>query len=214
MDKQIAIFGGCSNAGKTTLISELSGRYLLEHAKKFDLVKKEATKRGISDQEIFKKFLELELAAIRSITFSDYSRPFLLDSHYAIQPQIDDNLARGVAPVKRVEEPYILSFGQDTIRELAERSKVSLFYIYTDLADILNRRKSNMRNYYIPQRSLDPSNISDEIEKEYEMFLKMHQILRDLGADVKRHEINNRRGELEKRVREIAVILNLGAGKS
>jgi ribosome biogenesis GTPase A len=209
MTTKLAIFGGCSNSGKTTLIGELSKRYDLEQAKKFELIRKEAAKKGMAEDKLFENFLELEMIALKSIRSSVYDKPFLLDSHYAIQPQIDDALARGIVPTERIEEPYVLSFGEDTLREIAENLTVDLFYVYTDLGEIVSRRTNNLRNYYVPQRSLDPENILHEINEEHGMFLKTYNTLKDFGGLVKRYEIENRKGKLEETIGELARHLNL-----
>jgi adenylate kinase len=214
MTRKLAVFGGCSNAGKTTIIGELSKRYGLEQAKKFELIKNEAAKRGMPEDKLFKNFLELEMAALKSLGYSSADKPFLLDSHYAIQPQIDDSIARGIIPQTRIEEPYVLSFGEDTLRDLAKNYPVNLFYIYLDMEEILDRRVRNMRSYYIPQRSLDRDNIAEEIANEHKMFLKMYGLLESFGASVRKHEIENKNGELEDRISEIANLLNLGGIKN
>jgi adenylate kinase len=207
MKNKIAIFGGCSNAGKTTLIDEISKRCGFKNSKKFELIKKEAIKRNISDKALFENFNYLEEEAIKSILGDNSPDPFLLDSHYAIQPKIDNSLAQGVLPSGRVEEAYVLSFCDNAIKELAKNSAVDLFYVYTDIGDIISRRTNNMRNYYVLQRSLDRDNILEEIANEHKMFSSMYDSLANLGGSVKKYEIENKKGRLEDKVTEIISIL-------
>jgi adenylate kinase len=204
----LSIFGGCSNAGKTTVVEEIGKRHSIKYGKKLELIKKEAKKRNILLDRIFDNFDYLEINTIKSLLKDNYKKHFLLDTHYAIQSMIDNAFASGKNCDERINEPYSLSFCKDTINIISENFFTLLFYIHADPNIILKRRITNFKDLHLPQRCLEIKDIEKEIENEYNMFLKFYEIAKQ-NRDLQKYVIENKEGHLEETIIQIESILGL-----
>jgi adenylate kinase len=167
---KLAIFGGCSNAGKTTITQELSMRCGFPAYRKFDLVKNEMRFENVCIEDIFDLYDDLELKAFINLNTSHHEEIILLDAHYAIQKDLDDLLALGKGNIKRSLQKYIQSFCHGTIDYLAKNLNLQLFIVTAPPATILYRRFRNLKQRYIIQRDTDIESIVEEIEAEKAMF--------------------------------------------
>ncbi len=176
---KIITIGGPSGVGKSSVLKELAKMYKFQGETKYDLVVAEAEKQNIPSDKIQKNFNELEKTALGNI--SDSEIPKVLDMHYAVN-DADFVYSQGREPSeKELDSEYQQSTGIETIRDLAENSKLYVICLTADTDKLIGRveKRSDRK-----PRSIDPYHVENESQNESDKFLDFYESARESNPNV------------------------------
>lgn len=172
---ELIVMGGCSKAGKSTLIEEYSKRHSLKNGRMFDYILRAS--RDENRPDITKDYIYLEMSAVKRLT-DDCRKEgaLILDVHYAIQPIRDTARALRKSEHPHDSETYELSMSEEAIKRAATELKIHALCLTTSPEIVVERRKQSHKLRDVVPRSLDIRDIQEEIKYESIFFQAFCQI--------------------------------------
>lgn len=183
---ELIVMGGCSKAGKSTLIEEYSKRHSLKKGRMFDYILRAS--RDENRPDIKKDYIHLEMPAVRRLTDECHKeRALILDVHYAIQPIRDTARALQESQQPYAFETYELSMSEEAIKRIAKELEIHALCLTASPEIVVERRKQSHKLNNVEPRSLDIRDIEEEIKYEclfFEEFCKIANQIRPIKLNM------------------------------
>lgn len=168
----VIFIGGATASGKTSIIKELEKTNSISRYKIKWALKEAAFRKNLSLEYIGDDYPSLIYSA-KDILINEIipkENFLIIDTHYAIQLNLNYSLSKKEFYVENINEPYIAGIEPFVLKELAKTiDSISFIFIQAPIDDILSRRLIRSKSF-LPYRSLISHSIIKEQKAEKEFF--------------------------------------------
>ncbi|MGL5415981.1 MAG: hypothetical protein ACRDAU_10005 [Clostridium sp.] len=144
----IIFIGGATASGKTSLIKELESYNISRYKLKWAL-KEAGFRKNILAKDIGNNYNTL-ISTAKNILISEIFPTkdiLIIDTHYAIQLNLNASLSKGNSYIENINEPYIAGIDNSILKELSKIAEtVSFVFIQAPREDVLSRRLTRKEN--------------------------------------------------------------------